>query len=1273
MSVQWNGITCSLSDWPVGTQDCGEQLDCDALGWPASLHGSSTVCGASSLVGEFGSSDMCVREKTYSEAESLCTEMGGRLCTAAELEVDEGNPATCGYNSIFTWSWVSTPLDACPSTNQSLGMAGGAGSWFSFEPSALNSYYEIQLRSTHALDGDTFTMLGAFDAHAEIMSGQPATLHHRGDGAMLRWNATQKTHGAAFVHVSSLAPDAAYTMAAVLPPAYSWHTVSSHASYGSSVPLGVQKDGAVAVDLPFDFPFLGLEHSRMWVSSFGTILFEEPSSLGVPFGGVGNTHSAIMAAAGEFDLDHPQASVITSQPSPTELQVRWLAPMFGSEVFSDVSVVLAANGSATIRWDRVDLSGGGSLGHGLASLLEFDRAGTTQDTQAIGSGSISYTVDAPDEPVANLIQGAFYGAAPGQGLDFTGTFKYAVNLGGPGGMQIGDAQFTGSSTTQQFTIGFFDTASPGGMELDATPGLEITGAQQGSQSYSDAEVWGGGGGWWSSIGRSSNDIALEVIMNIGFGTHSSHGCLRFVLSGLQPGVQYSLQLLPANFRDDRAYDVRVNDVLLIDNFCPLAIAGGAHVGCFIRYTFESVGETCTIELDGGDVVSGGRIYPWLQALTLEELIEHVAPIRPALRLVDDAYLQLPSMTLGGAIAVSAWVKVGTLWDGEVGITLFNSFESDGCLDTDQCRNALDGTLDRGGWFAVGNDVNGKRPADLWTTNTIYDQGTGSLFWEGARDEWLMVTLSVSGRDVSVYAGDELRGGATLGTRLPRMMRHNNYVGAAHHAPFQQKAGGITMAIADFRLYDRSLSAIEVSALFADPATECCISAGLKDAYGVDDMDLSAHAMGSAVPSAVTIVPTERQASTHEGSNAQGCVSDTAATIRQLDMCGEITTVSDCSGVISDGTGPYANSLACGVRLNGYIGSTYTLTFDEFETQQGVDFLRVYNGLSSDAPLLAELSGKVTPAPIVSTSNTLYLQFTTNDNTPAVGFRVAFSCTGTLIEYWKPADVAIPLETAVISTLQADATTECLTDVLMSVQCCADATLPCANARVVSVGLSGQSPGLRGSIPDAMGRLGALRSLKLHDNFLTGTLPNELSQLHLLRDLQLSHNQFSMPEDRESLAALLGGMMHLKTLDIGMSDEEPSFEKTVVQPIPPLSCRVGDECVLTMTTRTSSGGQLPHGGVRMTVSKTDGSDSDCVCVDQMDGSYVCVFPPSWTSHQGVFDFALAHDGEEFVPLRTLVDPTSGVESTVNAYGRLGCLVPPIQCLQAHSFPNNDGAA
>ena len=117
------------------------------------------------------------------------------------------------------------------------------------------------------------------------------------------------------------------------------------------------------------------------------------------------------------------------------------------------------------------------------------------------------------------------------------------------------------------------------------------------------------------------------------------------------------------------------------------------------------------------------------------------------------------------------------------------------------------------------------------------------------------------------------------------------------------------------------------------------------------------------------------------------------------------------------------------------------------------------------------------------------------------------------------------------------------------------------SRTASITVKKQSPGLRGSIPGAIGSLGALRSLKLHDNFLTGTLPSALSRLHLLRDLQLSHNQIIM-QDRESLAAILGGLIYLKTLDLGMSDEKEDFGKTIVKPTPPLTCRVGDECKIT---------------------------------------------------------------------------------------------------------------
>eukprot|EP01045_Picozoa_sp_COSAG04_P027997 COSAG04_NODE_4233_length_2219_cov_1.227830_2_plen_481_part_01 len=458
---------------------------------------------------------------------------------------------------------------------------------------------------------------------------------------------------------------------------------------------------------------------------------------------------------------------------------------------------------------------------------------------------------------------------------------------------------------------------------------------------------------------------------------------------------------------------------------------------FLRYDFAARDSTLDVAFDG--------TWPILNAFTLERQSDARIGatsdrVGSALRLTDDAFIQLPSMVLGTSVAVSVWVRVGTVWDSKAGITLFNSFRSDACGDSDACRNADAETLDRGGWFAVGNDVAAKRPADLSASNTIFSQETAGLFWESARDDWMMVTVSASGREVGVYVGGELRGIGLLTARLPRMLRHNNYVEAAHHAPFQQKTGGITLGIADFRLYDRSLSSDEVSALFTDPSSECCISAGVNDAFGANDLDLTKQAMAGQTPSAVAITPAAQGSSSSDGGVGQACISDAAATTRDLDICGEITTVTDCDGVISDGVGPYAHSLECGLRLEGFIGSTYTLIFEEFETEVDVDLLRVYDGRSSAAPLIGELSGKSVPAPITSTGRSVFVLFTTNDNTAAIGFTVSFSCAGTPVEYWKPSDVAMPLSTTGVLSApvqQSAKRSECLSGVLMSVQCCTE--------------------------------------------------------------------------------------------------------------------------------------------------------------------------------------------------------------------------------------------
>ena len=49
------------------------------------------------------------------------------------------------------------------------------------------------------------------------------------------------------------------------------------------------------------------------------------------------------------------------------------------------------------------------------------------------------------------------------------------------------------------------------------------------------------------------------------------------------------------------------------------------------------------------------------------------------------------------------------------------------------------------------------------------------------------------------------------------------------------------------------------------------------------------------------------------------------------------------------------SANCSLRLRGHLGTTFTLTFEEFQTERGRDFLYVYDGSSDAAPLLGKFS------------------------------------------------------------------------------------------------------------------------------------------------------------------------------------------------------------------------------------------------------------------------------------------------------------------------------
>lgn len=62
-----------------------------------------------------------------------------------------------------------------------------------------------------------------------------------------------------------------------------------------------------------------------------------------------------------------------------------------------------------------------------------------------------------------------------------------------------------------------------------------------------------------------------------------------------------------------------------------------------------------------------------------------------------------------------------------------------------------------------------------------------------------------------------------------------------------------------------------------------------------------------------------------------------------------------------------------------------LAFHRFNTQPSADYVRVYNGGSLSSPLIGTFSGSSLPAPITSSSNKLYVRFTSDSSATYQGF------------------------------------------------------------------------------------------------------------------------------------------------------------------------------------------------------------------------------------------------------------------------------------------------
>ncbi len=114
-----------------------------------------------------------------------------------------------------------------------------------------------------------------------------------------------------------------------------------------------------------------------------------------------------------------------------------------------------------------------------------------------------------------------------------------------------------------------------------------------------------------------------------------------------------------------------------------------------------------------------------------------------------------------------------------------------------------------------------------------------------------------------------------------------------------------------------------------------------------------------------------------------------------EYCTGMQTFTEESGVFSDGSGTfnYNNSSLCFYKIVAGSGKDIILNFNYFETEETLDFVKVYD----NQELISTFSGSSLPSTVVASSGIMLIAFKTNSFTTADGWEAHYSTSITAIE------------------------------------------------------------------------------------------------------------------------------------------------------------------------------------------------------------------------------------------------------------------------------------
>lgn len=113
-------------------------------------------------------------------------------------------------------------------------------------------------------------------------------------------------------------------------------------------------------------------------------------------------------------------------------------------------------------------------------------------------------------------------------------------------------------------------------------------------------------------------------------------------------------------------------------------------------------------------------------------------------------------------------------------------------------------------------------------------------------------------------------------------------------------------------------------------------------------------------------------------------------------CNGGNQLTAATGSFTDGSGTnnYGNNSLCYWLITPPCATSVSLSFSSFSTELGYDFLNIYNGNNTAAPLLLSTSGTSLPSNVTATSGQMLVVFSSDYLIKYPGFAASYTSTGT---------------------------------------------------------------------------------------------------------------------------------------------------------------------------------------------------------------------------------------------------------------------------------------